>query len=1523
MPPSTRRTATLCLALSLGLLRPLHPSALAQNAPGGHAQRFLAGRTLADGSSAALALNAARRQHLALAQVSSPAAARTGAALGPAAPRANALNPSWQPVGPAQVSSQLYGAVTGRVTSIAIDPTDSTANTVYLGTTGGGVWKSVNAAGPAASVTFTPLTDTLPVFNPNAGTSALPSLSIGAVSVSPPGATHIVLAGTGDPNDASDSYYGQGILRSTDAGLTWTLAQGSHDGVAGNHSFTGLSVAGFAWNSNIPTLVVAALSQSAEGVLVNAPNTLYSVAGLYYSTDAGITWQMATIQDGGQVVQSPAISAYPGNASTAVVWNPIRQLFLAAVSYHGYYQSPDGVTWTRLAGQPGAGLTAAACSSFFAAAGNPSCPLFRGVLAVQPTTGDTFALTVDANNLDQGLWQDLCTLSGGSCANPIAFGKRLPSIPLEVGSGSTAIAQADYNLSLAAVATGSGPSADTLLFAGAIDLYRCSLAAGCVLRNTTNAANGCAAPAMVSPAQHALAVLAAAGAGGAAPLLYLGNDGGLWRSLDGVNQQQTPCSPDDATHFQNLNPGLGSLAEIVSFAQHPTDPATLLAGLGANGAASTSAAPSTAPWPQISAGEGGAVAVDQTNPQNWYVSTAAGVSLRFCNNGNLCSAANFTGSPTIGYAQTAGDTSVIDPPLLLDPALPSSVLIGTCRIWRGPAQTGSSWPGSNAISAPLGGPPNSTCSASTNPLVRSLAAAGPASGAVAAQSAGSTVLYAGLAGSLDGGGNYGGHLFANYAAATAGQGTAWTDVAQSPVTNDAADAGVFNPGGFDISSIDADPHDATGKTVYATVMGFAGNGVNAPHLYRSLSGGASWTNISSNLPNAPANAVVVDPNDANTLYVGLDTGVYVTTQVATCASANCWSVYGTALPNAPVVALQAAAGLPTGDGRFGELRAGTYGRGIWQVPLLTAASATAPAIALAPPSLTFAAQAVATASAAQTITVTNSGNASLVITQVSTTGDFTQTNTCVSAATIAPGAACAVQVAFLPTATGGRSGVLTLYANVPGGQATAALSGTGTPPAAIVLNPIALTFPSTNVGAQSLAQNIALSNTGGVSATLQTPVVSGDFKIAANTCGPSLGPGVGCTIALSFAPTASGARTGSFTLTDSAGTQTASLSGAGLLPATDALSPLILSFAPQQLNTASPAQPITLTNNGDAALTLIAAQIVSGDFTVVNSCGNSLIPHSTCALLVTFAPKSVGPGSGVLTLSDQYRSQNVTLNGSGVAPAGVSLSPLSTLTFAATGVALGAAPQTVTLTNNGGLPLLIQSIASTGDFTLPAATNTCGATLPPATACTLQVLFTPTAAGPRTGILTVADNASSSPQTLQLTGTGIDFTLNANGSTSATLSAGAQAVYPLLLSSIAGLPGSVSFTCAPLPAHATCAVNPAAPALGATTAISVTLSTSVAGAELHLPGQQPLAWLAGLLPLGLLALRRRTLRRLGTVALLSLSLLGCGTSRLIPSTENSSSGGPAAPTPAGAYNLIVSGSGAGLTRSVALTLIVQ
>ncbi|MEO6829393.1 MAG: hypothetical protein ABI164_06245, partial [Acidobacteriaceae bacterium] len=211
-------------------------------------------------------------------------------------------NQPWQPVGPNQIVTAQFGDVTGRVTSIAIAPWDASGNTVYLGSTGGGVWRSTNAAASDPStVTFQPLTDDLSAYS---GVN-ITSLSIGAVSVQP-GSTPdgVVLAGTGDPNDALDSYYGAGMLRSADGGTTWSLITESRDGFSGgltNYSFAGDAFSGFAWSTVNPSLVVAAVTDSYDGFVnnVNNSNTNNAAeAGLYYSTDAGQTWFLSTIEDG-------------------------------------------------------------------------------------------------------------------------------------------------------------------------------------------------------------------------------------------------------------------------------------------------------------------------------------------------------------------------------------------------------------------------------------------------------------------------------------------------------------------------------------------------------------------------------------------------------------------------------------------------------------------------------------------------------------------------------------------------------------------------------------------------------------------------------------------------------------------------------------------------------------------------------------------------------------------------------------------------------------------------------------------------------------------------------------------------------------------------------------------------------------------------------------------------------------------------------------------------------------------------
>jgi len=323
------------------------------------------------------------------------------------------------------VISQSYGLVTGRISSLALDPSDATGNRLLVGTTGGGVWVAQNAATlDPSSVVFTPLTDALGALN----SAVDASISIGALTVQP-GGTGVVLAGTGDPNDALDSYYGAGILRSADGGKTWSLIATTSDWQMGlgkqDYGFYGEGFAGFAWSTVNPRLVVAAVSQSAEGELVDAEVDGTSYRGLYYSPDAGVTWLLARITDGGgKDVQGPmdGYSVGQGSAATSVVWNPVRGIFLAAVRFHGYYQSADGVTWTRLASQPGSALTTAMCPTNPMIAGSPACPIFRGALAVNPLTGDTFAWTVDENNQDQGIWQ-ACVPMLSSLGNS---GARLP-----------------------------------------------------------------------------------------------------------------------------------------------------------------------------------------------------------------------------------------------------------------------------------------------------------------------------------------------------------------------------------------------------------------------------------------------------------------------------------------------------------------------------------------------------------------------------------------------------------------------------------------------------------------------------------------------------------------------------------------------------------------------------------------------------------------------------------------------------------------------------------------------------------------------------------------------------------------------------------------------------------------------------------------------------------------------------------------------------------------------------------------
>jgi hypothetical protein len=1292
------------------------------------AQRFLAQRGWNPSKGGIVSRLASRRPQLSI-----------NAAVAQSASSSASSIATWQPIGPAAVQTPDFGLVTGRVSSLAFDPSDTTGNRLYLGTTGGGVWVAQNAAtSNTSSVVFTPLTDSVGALNGAIDAS----ISIGALTVQPRG-TGVILAGTGDPNDVLDSYYGAGILRSTDSGNSWNLVSRTSDVAQGlgvrDVRFYGEGFAGFAWSSVNPQLVVAAVTQAFEGVIVNAVQPRTSYQGLYYSNDSGATWHMATITDGGSNnVQGPvaAFASPDGNAVTSVVWNPVRKVFFAAVRFHGFYQSTDGVTWTRLAAQPGSGLTTLLCPTNPGSIGSIACPIYRGTLAVNPSTGDTFAWTVDLNNQDQGLWQDQCAISGSTCTNPSStFSKRWSTTALDANTslGASTILNGSYTLALAAIPAGLGTGQDTLLLAGTDDLWKCSLAEGCVWRNKTNIAT--CKTAQVGAYQHALAWNSANPAE-----LFIGNDSGLWRSLDAAGDIAQACSASDAQHFQNLNGNLGSLAEVVGLSSVPAASSKIMAGLGVNGTTGVKSDPVPLNWPQILGGYGGPVAIDLAAPDKWYVNSQSGVSIYRCTNSSDCTAADFGNSPVVSTANAGGDGLAMPVPasFIVDPLDSSQLLVATCRVWRGPA-SGSSWSSSNAVSPVLDNKASSgPCSGDA--LIRSIAAADLGNG--------TERVYVGLYGSATFGNNLAGHVLSATINPASSTMPTWQDLTINPVSNDSA---ALNKYGMDISSIFIDSHDSTGNTVYITVEGAQSTSAPVQTIYRTIDGGAHWANLVANLPGTPASSIVVDPQDASTVYLATDEGVYFTNLVANCAltPSSCWSIYGTGLPAAPVVALSIYAGTSSP-----ALLAATYGRGVWQVPLANPSASLASATA-DPASLTFFGQAVGSISTGQTITLQNTGSTALTVTSIQTSGDFSESDNCVNTA-VSAAASCTIQVKFAPNSTGSRTGQLVISANISGGQLIVSLSGTGLAGGAVILSPSSLDFGSAAVGATSAVLPVQAQNSGATAVPISSVTISGPFVLATNSCGTtSLAANTSCQMQIKFVPTQAGPATGALTLVDAVGTQNALLTGTGQSAETDTLSTTSLGFPATPAGAHSDAQTLSLTNSGDLALNSITAT-ATGPFQISSTCGGQLAGHASCSIRVIFAPAQPGNMTGTLSVSDELRTQTVSLTGTAVTPAALSVVP-SSISFSAQQAGVASAPQAITVSNTGAAAMANLGFQLSGPAAASysiSATN-CGAALNAASSCTAQVVFTPSATGVVAAMLVVSSSTSGvTPVSIPLNGSG-------------------------------------------------------------------------------------------------------------------------------------------------------------------------
>jgi hypothetical protein len=467
--------------------------------------------------------------------------------------------------------------------------------------------------------------------------------------------------------------------------------------------------------------VVAATATTSVGVEDGAV-TASTTRGLYTSLDAGQTWTYDALTDPGGAIDATSASS--------VVYNATAGQFFAAVRYHGFYSSPDGTHWTRLAAQPGGTVLSIGACPPQSSSNNYACPIYRAEITVVPGRNEMYAWFVSGSLADGGIWQ---SLNGGASWTSIT-GTGITNCGDVYGCGAL---QGSYNLELLAVPNASG----TDLYAGAINIYKCSINSQnptCTAAPFMNLTHvyGCdpiAAPSHVHPDQHALAyAIPVSGSDSGNALMYFANDGGIYRALDGFGGLNTgSCS--GINQFDDLNQNLGSMTQFVSFSQHPTDPKTLLGGTQDNGSPATNQATTNLSWGNVLGGDGGYNAIDPTATSSFYASNPdvppGGLGIQQCTSGVTCSDNSF--HSVVTSSTLGGDDGAFYFPFILD-SQSQALLIGTCRVWRGPRAGGAY----TVLSPNFDTLDSGVCSGNEVNQVRALAAGG------AADMSGSKVIYA-------------------------------------------------------------------------------------------------------------------------------------------------------------------------------------------------------------------------------------------------------------------------------------------------------------------------------------------------------------------------------------------------------------------------------------------------------------------------------------------------------------------------------------------------------------------------------------------------------------------------------------------------------------------------------------------------------------------------------------------------------------------------------------------------------------
>lgn len=800
---------------------------------------------------------------------------------------------TWVSIGPQPTNEpNFFNLTSGRVNAIAVDPCDTTGNTVYIAGAQGGVWKTTDGG-----TNWSPLTD------------SQPSLAGGSLAVDPVisdcvgSHTGAIYFGTGEENFSFDSFYGAGVLTSHDGGTTWNKDNTFVSVSGGNTVPQSQDFAG----PFIGSLAVDPKTSGSNQVLLagiqGVSTALHS--GVYRSADGGGSWTMV-LPTGGSFDYGTGVAFDPGDSTGNTAYAALGVPFTTGnglEANNGLWKSIDGGgTWTRLTSLDNAASSAGLSTANFGrmtlavAPGNP------------PSTGNTTIVVAiaDIATSSSNLLGTFISTNGGT------------SFAL-VNSGPFCNAQCFYD-----IAVGIDPANPSAIFLGGGPNAGGSSSPVPGLSSVIFSNNGGATFFDVSEANapaflpvihvdtHAFAFAhPTTGTNSGKTIVYVGNDGGVWSSSN------VESSPGSQT-WNDLNTNLSLTQFYPGNSIHPSNPQIAFAGAQDNGTQKFDRTFNTSNPQETQnlevCGDGGWTAIDPTTPSTVYAACEDINQFGTINKNQLDGIPGANSVNWIGLDTPAMDADIANfvPPFVIDPTNPQNTYFATCRVWQS-INGGISW---TDISGGLDGSVTkgsltTSCPGSLDITTMSVAPTDSNTVYVGAESPQST---GGIISSL----------WATSTASTCATTTACFSEFDKPGTT---------PSGRVVTQIAASPGNP--RVSYVTYSGFSScgsaNGCDGlGHVFKiDCTTACTYTNITSNLPDVPVNDIVLDPNDNtnNTIYIATDVGVFGTTnaQASPSSSVN-WSVLQNGLPHVECTSLKL-------NNTARVLLVGTHGRGDWELQL--------------------------------------------------------------------------------------------------------------------------------------------------------------------------------------------------------------------------------------------------------------------------------------------------------------------------------------------------------------------------------------------------------------------------------------------------------------------------------------------------------------------------------------------------------------------------------------------------------------